>query len=108
MLSALAAIIGFMPAHAQVDEIRWAPGQRLQKAIGRLVKKANEVNGRGEYGFDEEVCVLATFLPAGESASFTRNFVKGREYLILGGGDDKMEDMNLLVKDEDGNKIAED
>jgi len=110
MLSVAVLLVCSVPTSAQQDDekIQWVPGQRMQKAVGRVIKTANVVNDKSAFGYDNEVCILAAFLPSGESASFNRNLVQGREYLILGGGDDNMEDMDLEVKDENGTKVAED
>jgi hypothetical protein len=87
---------------------KWVPGQRMTKAAARALGSAKSISDSTDFGFDYDLSILGAFILTGKSASFTKSLEKGHEYLILGGGDDNVEDLDLLITDENNKKIAED
>src|SRR5262249_17054772 len=103
LLSILTVLFYSSPAAAE-----WGPGNRMTKAAALALGSAKGISDVTDFGFDTDLSTLGAFLVAGKSAAFTKSLEKGREYLILGGGDDNIEDLDLEVTDQKGKKIAED
>lgn len=87
---------------------KWEPGERLAKASVRAMGSAKGISDVTDFGFEKGLTILAAHLPEGKSCDFDKNLIKGVEYLILGGGDDAIEDLDLEIKDDDGKVVAED
>jgi hypothetical protein len=51
---------------------------------------------------------MAAFLRQGADVSFTRPFVSGQEYVILGGGDEDVNDLDIEIFDSNGQVVARD
>jgi len=102
LLSVVAVLFCCSPASAE-----WAPGKYMSKAVARVLGSAKGLSDISDYGFDNDLCILATYLGNGKNAAFNKYLQKG-EYLILGGGDDEIKDLDIVVSDADGDKVAED
>jgi len=104
LLSLVASLFAASPAHSA----EWVPGQRMGKAVARLMGTARRLSDISDFGYDNDTCILAAFLPQGDNSTFFKYLDKVREYMILAGGDDNAEDIDLEVTDEKCNKVAED
>lgn len=87
---------------------KWIPGDRMSQAVGRIIGSARRIGDIHQFGYEDGVCILAGFLQAGGSADFIKTLQGGQEYVILGGGDNFMKDMDIEITDSNGRKIAED
>src|SRR5262249_38416983 len=86
----------------------WGPGQRMTDAAVRVLGGAKGIGDETDYGFDTNLSILGAFLGDGKSATFTKTLEQGRDYVILGGGDQSIVDLDLEVSDEFGNLVAVD
>src|SRR5437879_5500972 len=104
LLSLVLVGLGSAPLPAAEE---WGPGTRMMQAVGRVMVTVrtltdNSKTDINKFGYDDDLCILAAFLPAGESVAFNKELAGGRDYLILGGGDDFMKDMDIEVRDSNG------
>jgi S1-C subfamily serine protease len=86
----------------------WTPGRYMTEAVANVLKSAVEVSGRSAYGFDADVSILGAFLRPGRTVSVTRRLERGVAYALLGGGDSGAQDVDIVVRSEDGTVIAVD
>jgi len=90
------------PAH------EWGPGKWMNQAVDRVVGAVKFVSDKTEYGYDNDICILAAFLAPKGKVAINRTFRAGQKYAIIGAGDNDVEDLDLEVVDSTGNVIAKD
>jgi len=103
-LSVLVVLAGYSPLFAE----DWVPGKHMIKAVGKVMGTVRGISDGGDFGYDKDLSILAAYVAVGKSVSFNKPLVKGEEYIILGGGDDDIEDLDLEVYDKNRKKIAAD
>lgn len=86
----------------------WVPGERMTESINTVIASARDVTDLGDYGYDSNICILSCFLTDGKDITFNRPFDKGKDYLILGGGDKNASDIDIDIYDSAGVKVASD
>ncbi|MDI1476030.1 hypothetical protein [Polyangium sp. y55x31] len=98
------------PTNAEDDEkSAWRPGRFMTQAVGRVTGAAQRFEQQSRFGFDEDAsCVLGAFLENGREVSVTRPLRAGVRYVILGGGSDGVEDLDLAVESPEGRVVAAD
>ncbi|MDI1448768.1 hypothetical protein [Polyangium sp. 6x1] len=98
------------PSDAEDDETSaWRPGRFMTQAVGRVTGAAQRFEQQSRFGFDEDAsCVLGAFLENGREVSVTRPLRAGVRYVILGGGSDGVEDLDLAVESPEGKSVAAD
>lgn len=89
-------------------EPKWVPGSRMVKAVTRVMEAGIQASTKIKYGFDSDLCVLGAFIQNGKAISFSRRLEAGKKYAFIGAGDDNAEDIDIVIKDADGNQVAED
>lgn len=94
LLAVLALAAG--PSVASAD---WVPGERMQESVSTVIASARDVTDVGDYGYDNNVCILSCFLTDGREITFNRPFDKGVSYLILGGADKNASDVDIEIFD---------
>ncbi|MDC0746179.1 PPC domain-containing protein [Polyangium mundeleinium] len=91
------------------DKSAWRPGRFMTQAVGLVTGAAQRFERQSRFGFDEDAsCVLGAFLENGREVSVTRPLRAGVRYVILGGGSDGVEDLDLAVESPEGKVIAAD
>ncbi|MDI3285515.1 hypothetical protein [Polyangium sp. 15x6] len=81
----------------------------MTQAVGLVTGAAQRFEKQSSFGFDEDAsCVLGAFLENGREVSVTRPLRAGVRYVILGGGSDGVEDLDLAVDSPEGKIIAAD
>jgi hypothetical protein len=86
----------------------WVPGTYMLQALGQMMRSVLEVSEKTDYGYDDGICIMAAFLRPKGTIGFLRQVVKGQSYVIAGGGDNDVGDLDLEIYDEFGRKIASD
>jgi hypothetical protein len=85
----------------------WRPGTALTQAVGRVTDAARKFEQQSDFGFDEDAsCVLGARLDGPKSVSITRPMRRGVRYMILGGGSEGIENLDIVVENLDGKRIA--
>src|SRR4051794_18016172 len=91
---ALAIASPFGISAAKAD---WVPGERMAESVNTVIAAARDVTDLGDYGYDTNLCILACFLMDGKDMAFNRTFERGKEYLILGGGDKNASEIDIDI-----------
>lgn len=94
-------------ATAQDADISWTPGRYLVQAIGRVYGQAARAVEVG-YGFENGVSLLGSYIRRGGTTTLVRELEEGVDYGFVGGGDNDVLDVDLVLLDEYGNKVAGD
>lgn len=77
---------------------KWGPGQRMAEALSDAVDEATaQIKADDDLGFDDNTCLLATFMEKGKATSFTRDLKAGTTYVFIAGGDTTAEDVDFEV-----------
>lgn len=87
---------------------KWIPGSRMVKAVTRVMEAGIRASTKTKFGFDSDLCVLGAFVQNGKAISFSRRLEAGKKYAFVGAGDDNATDIDIVIKDADGNKVSED
>ena len=96
------------PLPSETDA-EWGPGKYMMQAAGRVAEAAKRLEAGSDYGFDiDHACLLGAYLIEGKSVSMTQSFEGGREYVLLGGGTDSANDVDLAILDEQGTIVISD
>jgi hypothetical protein len=77
----------------------WVPGERMTEAGGRVMGTVRGLSDVSKFGYDGNITVMAAFIQPGKTTSMERQLTRGEEYMILGGGDDQTEDLDIEVVD---------
>jgi len=59
-------------------------------------------------GYDENLCILSAFLGPKGDVKLNRTFEAGTTYTIIGGGDNRAEDVDIQILDADGTVVTQD
>ncbi len=86
----------------------WVQGRRMAKAVANVMAAARTVNDLSDYGYDDGICILGAYVRHGASASITCSLKADERYLLLGGGDDYAEDVDIHLLNADGKEVASD
>jgi hypothetical protein len=105
VLTATFAAWGATPAGAAEQ---WGPGKHMTQAVGRVMGSVRLASNISDYGYDNGICIMAAFLRPGATVAFNRPLERGERYMILGGGDDDVEDLDIEVLDSSGDVVAKD
>lgn len=89
--------------------IEWQPGNAMVQAIGRVAGAAQRFEQQSSYGFDEDAsCILGAYLEGGTEVAMTRPMRGGVGYMLIGGGSDSVQDLDLAIEDENGKMLKAD
>lgn len=107
---ALAAAAVAVPAPANAQQApTWEPGLYMVQASGRILAAARALTNSTAYGYDSDGhCFYAGWCRRQENLNVTRTFQAGQTYVLLSGGDDDARDVDILVTDENGQRVAMD
>ncbi len=101
------ALLGLPPAARAASD--WVPGSYMTQAISRVMSSVRKITEKTEYGLDDgSTCFIAAYLAEGAEAGQTMPLIGGRSYAFLGGGDDDVKDLDLFLKDSEGNVVERD
>lgn len=90
-------------------ESEWRPGKFMSQAINRVTGSVRKVTEKTQFGLDDgSSCFIAGYLAVDSEIGSGIPLKAGRTYAILGGGDDDVEDLDLYLKDSDGDIVARD
>ncbi|MCS7022029.1 MAG: hypothetical protein NZU63_09400 [Gemmataceae bacterium] len=84
----------------------WGPGERMSQAVGRIMAAVRILSDISTYGYDDGISFLAFFLKYRATVSFERTFNQGSKYVILGSGDENVEDLDIEILDSNGRTVA--
>ncbi|MEM8781473.1 MAG: hypothetical protein AAGE65_01335 [Planctomycetota bacterium] len=85
----------------------WPIGGYMMQAVAKTMGAGADASNRG-YGFASGVSFLAGLCEVKEELRFTRSFTGGREYILIGAGDEDATDVDLSIHDADGRQIVAD
>ncbi len=86
----------------------WLPGKFMAQAMNRVASGAAAVEQKTKFGFDvEHASLLGAFIEQGKKIGMVQSFMKKYEYVLIGGGSDSAEDLDIQIL-KDGKVIAED
>ncbi len=91
-----------LPAFAQTD------AEYLKQALLNLYAKTELTAITYDYQYRDGLSSVAGFLKEGNSISFNIYLNDGQDYVVIGGGDKDVNDIDIIVTDEDGNVIDKD
>jgi hypothetical protein len=87
----------------------WAPGTYMMQAVRRVTTAGGGLADVSAFGYDDEISVMAALIQPGKSVGITRPLVEGEQYIILGGGEDLVDDLDIIVTDAaTGAQVARD
>jgi len=86
----------------------WGPGKYMNQAVDRVVGAVKYISEKTEYGYDNDICILAAFLQPKGKVAINRTFQAGQKYAIIGAGDTDVEDLDLEVLDSSGKLVVKD
>lgn len=86
----------------------WSPGKHMAKAVANVMAAARTVNDLSDYGYDDGICILGAYVRRGASVSITQSLKADERYLLLGGGGDYAEDVDIHLLNADGREVASD
>lgn len=86
----------------------WGPGKYMAQALAEMMVAARYVSDDSDMGLDSGICLLGAYLKPGASYAVTRELEAGVEYALIAGGDEDCQDVDLVILDSDGGKLAED
>jgi hypothetical protein len=105
-LLALALSLAGRSQRAEAAPREWGAGKYLTQAVTRVMASMRKVGD--DFGFDEGVCIMGAFLAPKATVAFDRPLRAGSAYVILGGGDNDAEDLDIEVLGPDGRVVARD
>ncbi len=105
-LVALATLVASAPASAK----EWVPGKYLDQAMTRVISSVRKVTDKTAYGLDDQSsCFIGAYLEEGKSVgAATIPLTGGTEYAFIAGGDDDVNDLDIELRDADGDVVAKD
>lgn len=104
------ALVGVVLPRADLTaaDQKWVPGKRFVSSATRVMGPIQKLTKDTNYGYCEGICLLAAFLTDKEEVTFNRWFDKGKQVAILGGGDDGVQDLDIVITDKAGKRVAAD
>lgn len=103
-LTMLSLCLG-MPGRSGAD---WTPGTYMLQALGKMMASVSNASDKLGYGYDDGISLMAAYLGPKEQITFIRPIAKGESYIVAGGGDDDVNDLDIDVFDERGKLIGSD
>lgn len=90
-------------------QAEWIPGKYMAEALTEMLSTVRTVNDKIPWGYDDAgVCLSGVLLSKGATYSLGREFVEGKQYAILAGGDSDARDIDLQILTESGQVVAQD
>lgn len=90
-------------------ESEWRPGKYMSQAINRVTASVRRVTEKTQFGLDDgSSCFIAGYLATDKEIGSGIPLKAGVTYAIIGGGDDDVTDLDLYLKDSEGNIVARD
>lgn len=90
-------------------ESEWRPGKYMSQAVNRVMASVRRVTEKTQFGLDDgSSCFIAGYLATDSQIGSSIPLKAGVQYAIIGGGDDDVTDLDLYLKDADGNIVARD
>ncbi|MBX2891512.1 MAG: hypothetical protein KF734_11325 [Saprospiraceae bacterium] len=84
------------------------PPKYMRQAMANVVAKGILLNDLSDMGFHKDVCMMGTYLSAGETVGFTTQLSSGVAYAFVGGGDDDVTDLDIFLYDAQGKELTKD
>ncbi len=98
-LMALMTAALFAPAACRADGF-----DSLQEALIRIIRPANLAN-LARFDYDGSGCLFGYLLDPGALKGMTRSFQAGRDYVILGAGDNDISDLDMWITPEGRDQV---
>jgi hypothetical protein len=95
----------------------WEPGVHMMQSIDHMLHCYDEHGKSTGFGLDQGTngtsntisnTIFGAFIKKGKSQSWARDFQADHEYLIVGGGDADVKDVDIVVTDAAGKVVAQD
>ena len=87
----------------------WGPGTYLSQALFEMMGSVRAISDDTPYGYDDQsTCIAAVLLQEGETYTMTRSFKAGTSYVLIAGGDSDVQDADLSIVDQSGNRVVAD
>jgi hypothetical protein len=102
--AALALALFAAPAAGQGK----SSGVYLAEAFTRVTGNADQAKRLVGYGYNEGISVMAAWVRQGEKVTFKLTLTGGVQYMFLAGGDLDALDVDLFIRDSQGNVVAKD
>lgn len=103
------ALFSMLAASTVGAESDWRPGQFMSQAIDRVTKSVRRVTEKTQFGLDDgSSCFIAGYLATDTEIGSGIPLKAGVTYAFIGGGDDDVTDLDLYLKDSEGNVVARD
>lgn len=83
-------------------------GLYMIQSLSKTFDMASILQQRTSFGFDNSTCLLAAFVRDGESVIWRTRLEVGKEYALIGGGDEDATDVDIIVKNSMGTTIVAD
>lgn len=97
-----AAMLAVFPAASTA-----APFDYLQQALVRIITQSTLMN-LADYGYINGNCLFGVYLSEGDSHNLNMHFERNRNYVVMGAGDNDINDLDLALLDSSGGTIAND
>jgi hypothetical protein len=103
LLFCLATIITPMQSSAQ----DWLPGRYMRESIAQILAAGKIIEQETEFGFSD-TCFLGAYLREGNNSFMTTELQRGETYLFIGAGNQPARDVDIIIKDDDGDVVIKD
>src|SRR5712671_5796219 len=88
----------------------WSQGQTSvnywTQAFIRVTDSAAGAAKLGNFGYQEGISILGAWVDKGEDCKFSIYFAKDGNYMIVAGGDNDAQDINVEIQNQAGRTIA--
>lgn len=116
---ALIGIVSAGLASSRTSKTRedWKPGVHMMEAVEHVLHCYDAHGKDSDFGLDQGAnpkssvvsnVIFGAFISKGKSQSWSRDFQANQEYLIVGGGDSDVKDVDIVIIDANGKEIAKD
>lgn len=107
--AALALAIALPTTLSGQSRNSWTPGNYLTQAISTVyAAAAAAIAIEDELGFDGGASLFGSLVRRGGSTSILQTFNRGEEYVVIGGGDNDAQDVDVTILDSLGRSVASD
>jgi hypothetical protein len=90
-------------------DMDWRPGKYMQQAVANVAAKAQYLQKEVGMGFDGDAsCLLGAYLDELQIITMTRDFEAGVEYVVVGGGSEGTEDLDIEISTPGGKVVTND
>jgi hypothetical protein len=88
----------------------WAQGATSATYVGqafiRVTASASDNAKLGNFGYDDGICILGAWVDCRDDVQFWLSLRKDDNYMLVAGGDNDCQDVQIDVLDENGKQVA--